>query len=179
MSYILKKSWRAKKLRISISKKNGVVVTVPWFCSKRTAEQFLNKKSSWVSKHLNKITNAKKIKPAFHIPRRDKRTYQKHKEEVREFIKNTLEKYNKFYKYSYNRIFIKNQKTRWGSCSEDRNLNFNYRIRYLPLRIAEYIVVHELCHLHELNHSKRFWVLVEKTFEDYREIEKQLRKAEM
>ena len=98
---------------------------------------------------------------------------------MRVFVKQTLEKYNRKYGFSYNRVAIKNQKTRWGSCSEDHNININYRVKYLPTKIAEYIVVHELCHLAELNHSKRFWNLVAKTFSDYKKIEKKLRGVEV
>ena len=86
-------------------------------------------------------------------------------------------KFNKIYKFKYNKINIKNQKTRWGSCSVKGNLNFNYKIALLPEKLAEYIVVHELCHLGEFNHSYKFWKLVEKTIPDYLEIKEDLKKS--
>lgn len=77
--------------------------------------------------------------------------------------------FNRNYKYSWNKISIREQKTRWGSCSQKKNLNFNSKIALLPEKLAEYIVVHELCHLGEFNHSKRFWNLVEKILPDYKQ----------
>ena len=71
-------------------------------------------------------------------------------------------------KLSYNNVFIKDQKTRWGSCSEQKNLNFNWRLVMAPLAVLDYVVVHELMHLLELNHSKRFWALVEGVCPDYK-----------
>ncbi|MCL6525220.1 MAG: M48 family metallopeptidase [Thermoflavifilum sp.] len=76
---------------------------------------------------------------------------------------------------SYNRIFIKNQKTRWGSCSGLKNLNFNWRLVMAPLPVIDYIVLHELLHLKEPNHSTRFWSLVEKYCPEYRNFKKWLR----
>lgn len=67
------------------------------------------------------------------------------------------------------RIAVKDQKTRWGSCSSKGNINFNYRIIMAPLYIVDYLVVHELCHLIELNHSKAFWDLVEGILPNYRQ----------
>ena len=109
------------------------------------------------------------------ISRRNKLHYKKHKELARIYIHNKLEYYNQFYDFSYNRVSIKNHKSRWGSCSAKRNLNFNYKILFLPEHVGDYIIVHELCHLKELNHSKRFWDLVGKAVPNYKDIRKQLR----
>lgn len=70
--------------------------------------------------------------------------------------------------FRYERVSIKNQKTRWGSCSTQRNLNFNWRLMMAPPLAIDYLIIHELCHLREMNHSKRFWILVARYCPDYR-----------
>ena len=81
------------------------------------------------------------------------------REQARKFVAERINYFKGFYNFRINRIAIKNTKTRWGSCSEFRNLNFNYKIIYLKPQLADYLIVHELCHLGELNHSKRYWNL--------------------
>lgn len=68
----------------------------------------------------------------------------------------------------YGRVFIKDQRTLWGSCSGKRNLNFNWRLAAAPPEVLDYVIVHELCHLREMNHSKRFWSLVSGFYPDYK-----------
>src|SRR3954464_6248053 len=94
--------------------------------------------------------------------------YLRHKEEGRALVRARLEYFNTEYGYKWNRIAIKDHKSRWGSCSKKRNLNFNYRIALIPAHLADYIVVHELCHLGELNHGPKFWVLVERAMPDWK-----------
>jgi predicted metal-dependent hydrolase len=97
------------------------------------------------------------------------------REEARCFVENRLSYFNKKYNFKINRVAIKNTSTRWGSCSSKRNLNYNYKIIYLRPELADYLIVHELCHLGEMNHSRRFWVLVAKTIPDYIKINKELK----
>jgi len=99
------------------------------------------------------------------------------REVARIFVENRISYFNKFYNFKINRIAIKNTKTRWGSCSSKGNLNFNYKIIYLKPELADYLIVHELCHLGELNHSRRFWALVSKTIPDYAKINEDLRRT--
>ena len=101
----------------------------------------------------------------------------KKREQARIFVENRISYFNKFYNFEINRIAIKNTSTRWGSCSSNKNLNFNYKIIYLRKELADYLIVHELCHLGELNHSKRFWALVQKTTPNFVEINKELRRT--
>lgn len=85
--------------------------------------------------------------------------------------------FNQFYNFSYNKVFIKNQKTRWGSCSSKGNLNFSYRIIFLSPEAQDYLIVHELCHLKEFNHSQKFWDLVAKQVPNWQEIHQKLRRG--
>lgn len=76
----------------------------------------------------------------------------------------------------YNRVSIRGQKTRWGSCSSAKNINLNYKLLFLEQEFVSYIIIHELCHTMHLNHSKEFWQLVSSFYPNYRELRKQLLK---
>lgn len=76
---------------------------------------------------------------------------------------------------TYNTIYVKDVSSHWGSCSIRRNLNFNYRLAMLPVELADYVIIHELCHLREMNHSAAFWSEVEKYLPDYREKRQRLK----
>jgi len=101
--------------------------------------------------------------------------YAEHKERARTLIQERLTFWNQIYTLSYGRVTIRNQQTRWGSCSTRGNLNFNYKIVFLPIELVDYIVVHELCHLIEFNHSQTFWGHVARVVPDYRERKHALR----
>ena len=85
-----------------------------------------------------------------------------------------IEEINTNNTFLFNRITIRNQKTRWGSCSSKKNLNFNYKIVKLPKNLAKYLVIHELCHLKHMNHSKDYWELVKIYCPDYKNLRKEL-----
>ena len=102
-------------------------------------------------------------------------SFHLHKKVALELCHARLAHFNSFYNLSYKKVSIKNQTSRWGSCSRRGNLNFNYRIALLPPEIADYIIVHELCHLGEFNHSKKFWDLVAKTVPDWNKLRAQLK----
>ncbi|MBU1110417.1 M48 family metallopeptidase [Patescibacteria group bacterium] len=128
----------------------------------------------WIINGLKK-NRFKKIRRVKKTCRSSSKDYKEKKEIARKLVKEKVERFNSFYAFKFGRISIRNQRTRWGSCSSKKNLNFNYRIIYLPERLADYIIIHELCHLKELNHTKKFWALVSKTFPDYKSINKELR----
>ncbi len=108
--------------------------------------------------------------------RASRREYLKHKESAREIVISKLAQFNMHYGYTYGRITIRNQKSRWGSCSKCGNLNFNFKIALLPERLVDYIVVHELCHLGQFNHSQDFWNLVGEMIPDYKKRVEELKK---
>lgn len=92
-----------------------------------------------------------------------------YKKKAEEVIHDRLQFYNEHYGLKYNRVTFRNQKTRWGSCSSARNLNFNWRLIMAPIEIIDYVAVHELCHLKNMNHSAVFWRLVAEAIPDYKE----------
>lgn len=98
-------------------------------------------------------------------------------EEVLRLVEHKIDLYNKHYRCDLNDIKIKKMKSRWGSCSRKKNLNFNAKLIYLPDDLIDYVIVHELCHLIEFNHSRSFWNLVAQTVPDHRKMRAELRKA--
>ena len=170
--YTIRSSRRAKKVRLTMYCDAGLVVTLPLAMPLRNAAQFIRQKAQLIIKTLDFFRQQTVILP----PRERGMTEYEAREQARVFIRGRVERFNKILKFSYNRIFIKAHRRKWGSCSHRKNLNFNYRILFLPQELADYIVAHELCHLKELNHSKKFWGLMEKILPDWRERRKQLRK---
>jgi len=169
--YQIKVSRRARNLRIAVYEGGKVVVIVPWFLGMEKAAQFVGEKTNWI---LKKLEYFKNVKPSV-FPRSSKREYKKYKNLASHLAMQKVEKWNSVYGFKYNRINIKNQKTRWGSCSKKGNLNFNYKIVHLPEKVLDYLVVHELCHLKEFNHSKNFWDLIGKAIPGYAKLRKELK----
>ncbi len=158
---------------MSISVRNdGSVITVKPF--RVSLDRFLNilkEKFSWIEESLRKIEG----RTSLIYTRHSKAESVRLRNLAREIVIDRIVHFNQFYQFDYKRIFIKNQKTRWGSCSSRGNLNFNYRIALLSPELQDYLVVHELCHLKEFNHSKKFWKLVERQIPNYRELNKMLK----
>ncbi len=102
--------------------------------------------------------------------------YRENKEAARGRALARLSHFNQFYNLKVGKVFIRNQKSRWGSCSSKGNLNFNYKIAMLPSELSDYIIVHELCHLAQMNHSKNFWSLVEQQIPNYKNLRAELKK---
>ncbi len=136
---------------------------------------FVKKNAKWIFKNRKKILNKKKENSKINVIF-SREEFLKEKESLRKLAKKRILYFNEFYNFSFNKIFIKNQKTRWGSCSSKKNLNFNISILKLPKELQDLIFVHEMCHLKEMNHSEKFWDLVEKKIPNYKELNKELKK---
>lgn len=171
IQYIFKKSFRAKRLRITLYPDKKCAVTLPYGFSESRAKRFLREKYSWIQKKLQYFDKHK-----VHLfPKTTQKEYLQRKKEAYAIIKEKISYFNSFYKFPFGKIFIRRQKTRWGSCSHKGNLNFNFNIIHLPQNLLNYLVVHELCHLKELNHSKNFWELVSLQIPDYKRLRKELK----
>lgn len=120
-----------------------------------------------VYRYISKSEGVKMIKKAIQ---------EFYKNKASEAIHDRLEYFNQHYQFHYNRVTFRNQKTRWGSCSGKKNLNFNWRLIMAPIQIIDYVVVHEMCHLKQMNHSKKFWELVAERVPNYKETRKWLKK---
>ncbi|MEO6729492.1 MAG: M48 family metallopeptidase [Candidatus Dojkabacteria bacterium] len=96
-------------------------------------------------------------------------------ERSRDHIADRVKFYAKNFNFQFKRVAIKDTVTRWGSCSSDKNLNFNWRLSFAPLKVLDYVIVHELCHTVHLNHSNSFWEEVERVMPEYKIAEKWLK----
>ena len=172
ISYTLKISSKARRMRLAVYCSGAVVVTAPRRMDLSLVERFVTEKATWLAKKIEYFKNI----PKTNIPL-SKDDLSRYKLQAHELATARLEYFNQFYGFKYKRVCIKSQKTKWGSCSSKGNLNFNFKIALLTPEQADYIIVHELCHLGELNHSRRFWDLVRKTIPNYKQIKLELRRS--
>jgi len=173
VEYTLKMSRRAKRMRLVVYCDGDFVVTAPQGIGFEMVERFIVQKSNWI---INKLEYFKKFGNRIFV-KGNKKDFLKYKQKARALAESRIEYFNGLYGFKFKKINIKNQRSRWGSCSRAGNLNFNYRIALLPERLTDYIMVHELCHLGEFSHSKRFWTLVARAMPDFVSHRRELRKG--
>lgn len=173
INYQVKHSKRARHLRIEINCDAEVFVIAPPYISLKRIEMLMKDKTAWILSQLTKIKKRQPLKPPAEITQGG---YHACLARAKKLIKSRLDYYNQFYNFKFAHLSIKRQKTRWGSCSRRKQLNFNYKILFLEPHLVDYIVVHELCHLEQLNHSKKFWALVAKTIPDHKTRRRELKR---
>ncbi len=172
-SYVVRRSLRARSVRLSVYPDGRVVVSAPRFVPLVFIKRFVETKAEWIEERMN-LFRARGVPVV--DPARAKKSYLEHKEAARVLVHDRLSHLNQAYGFSYKKVFIKNQKTCWGSCSKKGNLNFSYRLLFLPPHLADYIIAHELCHLKEMNHGAAFWALVSQIFPQYAILRRELRR---
>lgn len=158
---------KRKTYGISIAPGGKVTVRIPLRGSERFAVSMVESKKKWIADGVLKL---RQVKP--HSPQKEKSPAQKRLETIyrngaKEYIPKRASHFAHMLGVSYGTITIRDQKTRWGSCSSKGNLSFNWRLILAPPQVLDYVVVHELCHRKEMNHSKQFWELVESVMPDY------------
>lgn len=141
-----------------------MIVTAPIRVSLSLIESFLSEKSDWISRQIDFLKKFPKSKIS---PAEEKKLFKLHKARAKVRAEEMTVANCARYGFLYNKISIRNSRSRWGSCSSKGTLSFNYKIVFLPERLANYLVTHEICHLKEHNHGKRFWALVAETIPDY------------
>ena len=164
-----------KTVAIQVNSDLSVTVRAPYSASEKDIEEILKKKEAWISRHIEKI---KKTKERFEAEPTEKLTREKVialAEEALKVIPERVEYFAKVIGVTYGKITVRTQKTRWGSCSSKGNLNFNCLLMLAPPEVLDYVVVHELCHRKQMNHSKAFWLEVEKVLPNYKEVRKWLK----
>jgi len=174
VGYTLRLNKRSRSVRLTVACGGALTVSAPPWMQESRIERFIVEKSAWVLDKIRYFSKFPKTAPAPRINR--KRHFAEHREKALTLVQERLLHFNRLYNFKWNRVAIRNQRSRWGSCSRSKNLNFNYKIALLPPRLADYLIVHELCHLGELNHSAKFWALVAQAMPDFRALRTELRK---
>ena len=201
--YKVIQSKRAKYLRIKLSAKGELSVTLPSFTRVESAHEFIRSKQEWIENNVNQISKVKTetIPNTLNLRLLDeiwKVTYKENnapnlkliesdhenieilgnrnlitdplkvakilnnwcKKKAKVTFNQMLQELAELHGFHYQRLSIRAQKTRWGSCSQNRNINLNCKLLFMPKEIVSYVMIHELCHTLEMNHSTRFWNLV-------------------
>lgn len=162
-----------RTLALEITLMGQVIVRAPWLVSDTQIRSFIESKSSWLSKQLQKKEKEIELlqEEGFFTEEEIKRLQALAKQVIPEKVAY----YARLMGVSYGRISIRKQKSRWGSCSREGNLNFNCLLIMAPPEVLDYVVVHELCHRIEMNHSAKFWAQVEQVIPEYRTYRKWLK----
>ena len=162
-------SLRAKRLSITIKPDQTIRVSIPKGVSLAKAKTFLRCKIPWVKKHLNRLRELRQddAQPTGPAMNRDK---------ARTILAARLAYLARQHGFRYNKVFIRNQKTRWGTCSSKNNISLNIQLMRLPQELQDYVILHELVHTRHKNHSKMFWAEMDKLVGDAKKLRKEMRK---
>ena len=179
--YTLRRNARARRMRLAVHRDGSVVLTMPARSTLLFAESFVHRQRQWL---LDKLAFFRGLPPLDPVAAYGRREYLQHRDAARALVASKLSEFAPRIGaigapgasgVSYARVSIRDQKTCWGSCSRKGNLNFNYKLLFLPERLQDYVIVHELAHLRELSHSPRFWALVASVVPDYAARRRELR----
>lgn len=162
-----------KTMALEITPECHVRVRAPFRMPQEEIERFVRDKSVWILKHLAAMEQSRK--ETKQVKRLTSEELERLADQAMEVIPKRAAHFAPLIGVTYGCITIRNQKTRWGSCSAKGNLNFNCLLMLAPPEVLDYVVVHELCHRKEMNHSARFWAEVERVLPDYREREQWLK----
>lgn len=167
---------KRKTYAISIDEEGSVIFRVSLHTSERQIMEIAEEKEHWIITHYLKVIEKKNSRPHSDLSAVQKTALEKrYKDAARDYIPKRVAYFQTMTGGNYTRITIRDQKTRWGSCSSNGTLSFNWRLMLAPPAILDYVVVHELCHLTHMNHSSAFWATVESVYPDYRTARKWLK----
>ena len=161
---ILKRSAR-KTLSVELKPDTSLLVRAPLGMPEEKIFSFLEDHKSWIESRRGKLLERIEAMPSDALSNEEIR---KLADEAMQDLPRRVRHFAPLVGVTFGRITIRNQKTRWGSCSSKKNLNFNCLLMLTPPEVRDYVVVHELCHIREMNHSARFWAQVERVLPHYR-----------
>lgn len=155
-----------KTMSLQIKPDGSIVVRAPKRLPEREIYRFVQEKADWIEKHMAKVQQANEAGELSPLSAAEIQTLA---QQALQVIPPRVQYYAARMGVTYGRITVRNQTTRWGSCSSQGNLNFNCLLMLAPVEILDYVIVHELAHRKQMNHSAAFWAEVEAVFPDYRQ----------
>ena len=164
-----------RSLSIEVTQDLRVIVRAPRRLSEKEINRFVGEKADWIDLHLKKMKERQEVLSEDQSKALSEQEIRLLTTRAKRVFPPKVKKYAEVIGVTYGNITIRMQKSRWGSCSGKGNLNFNCLLMNAPEEIVDYVVVHELCHRKEMNHSPRFWAEVEKVLPDYKERRKWLK----
>jgi len=169
---LFERSRRARHICLSIKPYKGVRVAVPLGVPFEQAEAVALAKADWIARHLRRLAEMERSTghPQLLAPI--------NRAVVRRVIVDRLAELARRHGFDYNRVYVRNQKTRWGSCSAQNNINLNVNLIRLPAALRDYVILHELVHTRIKNHGLQFWDELERYVTDCRQVDKQLNQYE-
>lgn len=175
LPYTLVRSSR-KSCSISIDPEGQITVRVPMRTPEKDIQHLLIDKRIWIITKYLEVLKQRENRPVSNLTDVQRAALeQRYIAAAKDYFPKRVDYFSQFTGGSYNRITIRDQKTRWGSCSAKGTLSFNWRLMLAPPSIPDYVIVHELCHLTYMNHSAAFWQKVESVYPDYRSARKWLK----
>ena len=164
---------RRRSIVLSVNSKAEVILKVPYRTTNAEINRILFERQDWIRTHVARVRSARASADTL-APLTDEELRQLSRQAA-QYIPPRVAMYAERIGVSYGRITIRHQRTRWGSCSTKGNLNFNCLLMLTPPEVIDYVIVHELCHRKEMNHSTRFWALVASVLPNYVEQKRWLR----
>lgn len=173
---------KRKSYGLVVDEDGGVTVRIPLRGSITVARKLVADKQDWLMEKIRLQKQRKQVRDeqaaqseSKYTPQQREGLERRYRQAAKEYFPKRADYYAQQIGVSYERIRIAEQKTRWGSCSSKGTLSFNWKLMLAPPKVLDYVVVHELCHRKEMNHSPRFWKLVEEIMPDYKEYRKWLK----
>lgn len=163
-----------RRLLLSVGADGSVTLSAPHRTPLQHIERFLGQQARWLEHTFEKLGLTPHGLEARRAEARAR--YLAHREAARALVSARTAFFNAHYRVRVTGISVRDQSSRWGSASVAGRLSFNYRLALIDPALADYVVVHELCHLREMNHGERFWRLVAETVPDYRAKRRALRR---
>ncbi|HVI41942.1 MAG TPA: SprT family zinc-dependent metalloprotease [Anaerovoracaceae bacterium] len=174
LEYELTRSKR-KTLALYVRRDGRVEVRAPLKTSKAYIDDFVIKKRDWIENTRSKLSSRQTEKQVIELTSKEEAQYKK---QAKEYLQQRCLYFSEVMGLQHGTVKINSAKTRWGSCNRRGDINFTYRLLFAPEELIDYVVVHELAHLKEMNHSARFWSVVGQTMPDYKTRRKKLREFE-